>query len=183
MRISKKLRGICRAVGVGLKWLLGFIVTCFEALPNPLNVQTIANHADVMIQRFEVEADEMASLVQNKANKQRIWLAMDVNTRQTIAFHVDDRSRKNARQWWGKIPKTYRRYATFHTDPYVVYQGGIPAAQHRASARKRAKPTILSDSTTRWVNGDHAWCVARYRFPTSWTTTSVPSSYASATTT
>ena len=63
------LRGMCRAVGVGLKWLLGFIVTCFEALPDPLNVQTIANHADVMIQRFEVEADEMASFVQNKANK------------------------------------------------------------------------------------------------------------------
>ena len=33
------LRGICRAVGVGLKWLLGFLVTCFEALPDHLNVQ------------------------------------------------------------------------------------------------------------------------------------------------
>jgi insertion element IS1 protein InsB len=32
------LRGICRAVGVHLKWLLGFIVTCFEALPDHLNV-------------------------------------------------------------------------------------------------------------------------------------------------
>jgi hypothetical protein len=28
------LRGICRAVGVRLKWLLGCIVTCFEALPD-----------------------------------------------------------------------------------------------------------------------------------------------------
>jgi hypothetical protein len=31
-RIS--LRGICRAVGVTLKWLLGFLVQCFEALPD-----------------------------------------------------------------------------------------------------------------------------------------------------
>jgi insertion element IS1 protein InsB len=54
--------------------------------------------------------------VQKKANKQWIWLAMDVRTRQIIAFHVGDRSRKSARQLWGKIPKTYRRYATFHTD-------------------------------------------------------------------
>ena len=38
-RIS--LRGICRVVGVGLKWLLGFIVTCFEALPDYLHVQPI----------------------------------------------------------------------------------------------------------------------------------------------
>jgi insertion element IS1 protein InsB len=110
------LRGICRAVGVGLKWLLGFIVTCFEALPDHLNVQPITAHADVMIQRLEVEADEMASFVQKKANKQWIWLAMDVNTRQIIACHVGDRSRKSARQLWIRIPKTYRRYATFHTD-------------------------------------------------------------------
>jgi transposase-like protein len=33
-RIS--LRGICRAVGVRLKWLLGFLVTCFEDLPEHL---------------------------------------------------------------------------------------------------------------------------------------------------
>jgi hypothetical protein len=30
------LRGICRAVKVGLKWLLGFIVNCFETLPDHL---------------------------------------------------------------------------------------------------------------------------------------------------
>jgi hypothetical protein len=45
------LRGICRAVGVGLKWLLGFIVTCFEVLPDHLNVKPITANADVMIQR------------------------------------------------------------------------------------------------------------------------------------
>src|SRR5207344_884283 len=64
------LRGICRAVKVGLKWLLGFIVNCFEALPDHLNVQPISCNQDVMIQRLEVEADEMASFVQKKANKQ-----------------------------------------------------------------------------------------------------------------
>jgi insertion element IS1 protein InsB len=130
------LRGMCRAVGVGLKWLLEFIVTCFEALLDHLNVQPITNNADVTIQRLEVEADEMASFVQKKANKQWIWLAMDVKTRQSIAFHVGDCSRKSARQLWGKIPKAYRRYATFHTDQYVVYQSVVPAAQHRAISKK-----------------------------------------------
>jgi transposase-like protein len=33
------LRGICRAVGVKLKWLLGFFVQCFEALPDHLHIQ------------------------------------------------------------------------------------------------------------------------------------------------
>jgi insertion element IS1 protein InsB len=36
----------------------------------------------------------------------------------------------------GIISKAYRRYATFHTDQYVVYQGVIPAAQHRAISKK-----------------------------------------------
>jgi hypothetical protein len=46
-RIS--LRGICRMMGVGLKWLLGFLVQCFEALPDHLNVQPITCIQDVMI--------------------------------------------------------------------------------------------------------------------------------------
>ena len=58
-RIS--LRGICRAVGVTLKWLLGFLVQCFAALPDHLHVQPVSCTRDVLIQRLEVEADELAS--------------------------------------------------------------------------------------------------------------------------
>ncbi len=36
------LQGICRAVGVTLKWLLGILVQCFEALPDPLPVQPVS---------------------------------------------------------------------------------------------------------------------------------------------
>ena len=35
-RIS--LRGICRVVGVGLKWLLGFLAECYAKAPEDLNV-------------------------------------------------------------------------------------------------------------------------------------------------
>ena len=55
-RIS--LRGMCRAVGVTLKWLLSFLVQCFEALPDHLHVRPISCQHDVLIQRLEVEADE-----------------------------------------------------------------------------------------------------------------------------
>jgi insertion element IS1 protein InsB len=136
-RIS--LRGICRAVGVKLKWLLGFLVQCFESLPDHLHVQPVNCTQDVMIQRLEVEADEMASFVQKKANKQWIWMAMDVKTRQVIAFHVGDRSRRSARRLWAKIPQAYRQHATFYTDQYVVYAGVIPAAQHRAISKLARK--------------------------------------------
>jgi IS1 family transposase len=43
------------------------------------------------------------------------------------------------REKLSEIPKAYRRYATFHTDQYVVYQGVIPADQHRAISKKARK--------------------------------------------
>jgi insertion element IS1 protein InsB len=114
---------------------LGFLVECFEALPDHLHVQPVTCKHNVMIQRLEVEADEVASFVQKKANKQWIWIAMDATSRQVIAFHVGDRSRRSAKRLWAKIPEVYRQHAIFYTDQYVVYGGVIPAAQHRAISK------------------------------------------------
>ena len=136
-RIS--LRGICRAVGVTLKWLLSFLVQCFEALPDHLHVRPVTCHGNVMIRRLEVEADEMSSFVKKKGNKQWIWIAMDATTRQIIAFHVGDRSHTSAEHLWAKIPHAYRQHATFYTDQYVVYAKVIPAVQHRAISKLARK--------------------------------------------
>ena len=133
------LRGICRAVGVTLKWLLGFLVPCFEAWPDHLHVQPVSCPRDVLIQRLEVEADELASFVQKKAHKQWVWIAMDAKTRQIIAFHVGDRSHTSAEPLWAKIPQAYRQHATFYTDQYVVYEQVIPAAQHKAISKLARK--------------------------------------------
>src|SRR5438552_16319148 len=69
-RIS--LRGICRAVGVSLTWLLHFMVECFTACPDDLHVQLPTCPTAVVLSRLEAEADEMWSFVQKKANKQ--WI-------------------------------------------------------------------------------------------------------------
>src|SRR5512143_736842 len=53
-RIS--LRGICRAVGVGMKWLLGFVVNCYEAAPEDLNLRLPQHPENVLIRRLEAEA-------------------------------------------------------------------------------------------------------------------------------
>jgi insertion element IS1 protein InsB len=137
------LRGICRAVGVGLKWLVGFLVQCFEALPDHLHVQPVTCNQNVMMHRLEVEADEMCSFVKKKANKQWIWIAMDAKSRQVIAFHVGDRRRKSAMKLWAKIPLAYRQHAMFYTDQYVVYEGVIPPAQHRAISKLARKTNHL----------------------------------------
>ncbi len=136
-RIS--LRGICRAMGVTLKWLLGFLVGCFEAWPDHLHVQPVTCKHNVMIQCLEVEADEVASFVQNKANRRWLWIAMDATSRQVIAFHVGDRSRESAKELWAKIPLVYREQATFHTDQYDAYTGVIPAERHKAITKHARK--------------------------------------------
>jgi len=93
-----------------------FIVTCFAALPDHLHVQPVAAPRDVLIGRLEVEADEMWSFVKQKANKQWVWIAMDKQTRQIMAFHVGDRSHESAQQLWTNLPAVYREQATFSTD-------------------------------------------------------------------
>jgi insertion element IS1 protein InsB len=136
-RIS--LRGICRAVGVSLTWLLRFMVERFAACPEHLHVQLPVSPTDVVIRQLEAEADEMWSFVGKRANKQWIWIAMDARTRQVIAFHVGDRSRESARQLWAKIPWVYRAQATFHTDQYDAYSGVIPAERHKAITKHARK--------------------------------------------
>jgi insertion element IS1 protein InsB len=102
-------------------------------------VLPIAAPREVLIGRLEVEADEMGSFVQQKANKQWVWLAMDKQTRQILAFHVGDRSHESVKQLWANIPAIYREQATFYTDQYVVYTGIIPAAQHKAITKHARK--------------------------------------------
>ena len=136
-RIS--LRGICRAVGVSLTWLLHFMGQCFAACPDDLHVQLPQCPTDVVLRRLEAEADEMWSFVKRKANKQWVWIAMDVITRQIIAFHVDDRSRESAKALWAKMPLVYQEQAIFHTDQYDAYTGVIPAERHKAITKHARK--------------------------------------------
>jgi insertion element IS1 protein InsB len=136
-RIS--LRGLCRAVGVSLPRLLHFMVECFAACPDHLYVRRPAGPTEVVIHQLEAEADEMWSFVGKKANKQWIWIAMDVNTRQVIAFHVGDRRRESPQELWAKIPVAYREQARFHTDQYEAYKGVIPAERHKAITNQARK--------------------------------------------
>jgi insertion element IS1 protein InsB len=136
-RIS--LRGICRAVGGSLTWLLHCMVERFAACPDDLHVRVPHRPTDVGLRRLEAEAAEMWSFVQKKANKQWSWLAMDVTTRQIIAFHVGDRSRESAKALWAKLPLIYREQATFHTDQYDAYTGVIPAERHKAITKQARK--------------------------------------------
>ena len=136
-RIS--LRGICRAVGVSLTWLLHCMVECFTACPEDLHVQLPARPTAVVMSRLEAEADERWGFVQKKANQPWMWIAMDAKTRQIMAFHVGERRGESGKALWATIPLVYRAQATFHTDQYAVYKGVILAEQHRAITKQAQK--------------------------------------------
>jgi len=140
-RISR--RGICRAVGVSLTWLLHVIVERLATCPDDLHVRLPQRPTDVVLRRLEAEADEMWSVVQTKANKPWIWIAMDAPTRQVIAFHVGDRSRDSAKELWAKIPLLYRGQATLYTDQYDAYTGVIPPDRHKVITKKARKTNYI----------------------------------------
>ncbi len=122
---------------MSLRWLLGFIAELYQHLPDDLNCEVKAETERLIIHTFESEIDEMFSFVGNKANKQWIWIAIDVSSRQIIAFHVGDRSRVSAQALWKLIPESLRRRATFYTDGWQAYEGVIPAKQHRVVKKRK----------------------------------------------
>jgi IS1 family transposase len=138
------LLGICRVMGISLRWLLSFVAEVYEALPDDLNVCLPQSPSgQVKLLRLQAEADEMWSFVGRKQNKQWIWIAIDVESKQIIAFYVGDRSRKSARKLWNRIPLIYRQQANFDTDDWQAYKGVIPESQHQVCAKGSGKTNII----------------------------------------
>lgn len=75
------LRGICRCVGVSLRWLMSYIKEIYAELPDDLHFSFVKEErkekGKVYIKLEEVESDEMWSFVGNKENKKWIWLALE----------------------------------------------------------------------------------------------------------
>ena len=138
------LLGICRVMGISLRWLLSFMAELYEDLPDDLNVRLPQSPpGQVKLLRLHGEADEMWSFVGRKANKQWVWIAIDVESRQVIAFYVGDRSRKSARKLWQRLPLVYRQQASFDTDDWEAYKGVIPEAQHRVCAKGTGHTNLI----------------------------------------
>jgi len=86
----------------------------------------------MIVQQLYMEADEVCSCIGKKANKPWRWMAMEIKTRQIMAFHVGNRRRKCAEQLWTKIPVADRELETCFTDRYEASKGVMPATQHKA---------------------------------------------------
>jgi insertion element IS1 protein InsB len=85
----------------------------------------------------------MWSFVGKKSNKQWIWLALDMKTREIVGVYVGDRSREGARQLWQSLPPVYRQCAVCYSDFWEAYEQVIPSKRHRAVGKGTGKTNYI----------------------------------------
>jgi len=85
----------------------------------------------------------MWSFVHDKGNKQWIWFALDVVTREIVGVHVGERSEQGARQLWNSLPSVYRQCAVAYTDFWAAYGCVFPKKRHKAVGKETGKTSYI----------------------------------------
>ena len=105
------LEGVCRIFDVSMPWLLGFMETIFQTLPEDLNATVITENDEFEV--AVIEGDEMWSFVGDKKNDQWLWLVLHSSTRQILAFHVGKRNKAAGEALMAKLPEELKKKPNF----------------------------------------------------------------------
>jgi IS1 family transposase len=89
--------------------------------------------------RLTIQYDELWSFVDNKGNKQWVWLALDADTREIVGVYVGARDEASARQLWASLPPVYRQCAIAYTDFWAAYAAVLPSKRHHAVGKETGK--------------------------------------------
>ncbi len=79
----------------------------------------------------------------HKDNKQWVWLALDVETREIVGVHIGDRDEQAARKLWNSLPSIYRQCAVAYTDFWAAYGAVFPSKRHRAVGKETGKTSYI----------------------------------------
>lgn len=93
--------------------------------------------------RLTIQCDEMWSFVGNKKNKQWVWLALNIETKEIVGIYVGARSRQGAEGLWQSLPALYRQCAVCYTDFWVAYAEVFPKSRHQAVSKKSGKTNLI----------------------------------------
>jgi IS1 family transposase/transposase-like protein len=124
------LAGIARVTGVSERWLQNYVNEIYDQTPREVTVNKKSKG------RLTIECDELWSFVQNKDNKQWVWLAIDRDTREIIGVFIGDRSAESAKALWDSLPPVYRQCAVSYTDFWSAYAAIFPSKRHRAVGKE-----------------------------------------------
>nr|WP_238549260.1 IS1 family transposase [Acaryochloris marina] len=131
------LAGIARVCDVSESWLQEYVNCKYEAVPRTVNISSKKRG------RLTLQCDEMWSFVNDKSNKQWIWLALDVITREIVGVYVGARSKQGARQLWNSLPGIYRQCAVAYTDFWDAYGCVFPKQRHQAVGKETGQTCYI----------------------------------------
>ena len=124
------LAGIARVLRLSESWLQGYVNQCYQAMPR--QVQVLPKPQGPLT----VQMDELWSFVDDKGNKQWVWLAIDVVTRELVGCHIGDRFSDSALALWQSMPAVYRQCAMLYTDHWEAYKSILPRKRHCAVGKE-----------------------------------------------
>ena len=101
--------------------------------------------------KLTIQCDELWSFVDNKGNKQWVWLAMEVETREIIGVYIGSRDEEAAWFMWLSLPPVYRQCAfaercfssIAYTDFWAPYSAVLPSKRHRAVGKESGKTSYI----------------------------------------
>jgi insertion element IS1 protein InsB len=85
----------------------------------------------------------MWSFVGNKGNKQWIWLAIDVLTKEIVGVYIGQRDKDGARGLWNSLPPVYRQCAVSYTDFWSAYGIVFPKKRQRAVGKDTGQTNYI----------------------------------------
>lgn len=124
------LAGIARVMKLSEGWLQRDVNRCYAQVRQRVQVQPKAKG------HLEVQMDELWSFVDDKGNKQWVWLALDVATREIVGCYIGNRSAAAAMELWQSMPAVYRQCAIVYTDYWDAYAKVLPSNRHRAVGKE-----------------------------------------------
>jgi insertion element IS1 protein InsB len=86
--------------------------------------------------KLTIQCDEMCSLVGNKDNKQWIWLAIDVSTKEIVGVYIGKKDQASAQGLWDSLPPVYRQCAVSYTDFWSAYLTVFSQKRHKAVGKE-----------------------------------------------
>ncbi|WP_422614090.1 IS1 family transposase [Chroogloeocystis siderophila] len=133
-RIS--LAGIARFAQVSEQWLQNYVNQKYAQVPRSVPVAAKKR-------RLTIQCDELWSFVDNKGNKQWVWLALDADTREIVGVYIGARDEGAARNLWQSLPPVYRQCAVAYTDVWAAYGTVLPSKCHRAVGKETGKTSYV----------------------------------------
>ena len=131
------LAGIARALQISEVWVQQYVNAKYQQVEQEVQVRPKPKC------RLTVQMDELWSFVNDKGNKQWVWLALDAQTREIVGVHIGNRSAASARALWQSLPALYRQCAVVYSDLWAAYAEILPSKRHRAVGKETGKTSYI----------------------------------------